>query len=222
MDTSKLQAWHSDVRNPEGRISAGVPCMLCGIVNEVRLCDVTHLTGISNGMACHHMGKECIREDQPTRISAPVTNHHNTTPVCTNTEMVNRASTPHPNNMHLSRISSPPSIVGVPATFAPPSAPWISPSVPHSPPPTPPLTSDNPMHLSIAPAAGQNIPTPPTFRPPDIHPPPFNDNAWKGYSSGAASTPQTWRHVENFNPPSDAGFPLGVNTNFTVPAISVT
>ena len=209
LDTGKLQAWHNDVRNPEGRISAGVPCMLCGIVNEVRLCDVTHLTGISNGMACHHMGKECIREDQPTRISAPVTNHRNTT----NTEMVNRASTPPSNNMHLSRISSPPSIVGVPATFSPPSAPWISPPVPHSPPPTPPLTSDNPMHLSIAPAVGQNMPTPPTFRPPDIHPPPFNDHAWKGYSSGAASTPQTWRHVENFNPSSDAGFPIGVNTN---------
>ena len=63
MDPTRLKVWHEDVRHPEGLVAAGVPCMLCGILNEVRLSDVMHLSGISNGMACHHLGKDCIKED---------------------------------------------------------------------------------------------------------------------------------------------------------------
>ena len=78
--------------------------------------------------------------------------------------MVNRASTPPSNNMHLLRISSPPSIVGVPATFSPPSAPWISPPVPHSP----------PLHLRLHQTTPCTFPSPPLWAKTCLHHPPFD------------------------------------------------
>ena len=63
LDISKLAAWQTDVRNPKGKFSAGIPCMQCGILNNVRLSDVMYLRDISNGITCHHMGKDCIRKD---------------------------------------------------------------------------------------------------------------------------------------------------------------
>ena len=63
LDLSKLQAWQADVRHPESRFAAPIPCTICGVINDVRLNDVTHLTGISNGLACHHLGRQCVHEE---------------------------------------------------------------------------------------------------------------------------------------------------------------
>ena len=63
LDTAKLASWYADLRNPEGRFTTGIPCIQCGLLNHVHLCDVIHLHDISNGIACKHIGKDCVWDE---------------------------------------------------------------------------------------------------------------------------------------------------------------
>ena len=63
LDLSKLHTWQSDVKHPESKYTAGIPCTVCGVLHDVCLNDVLHLSGISNGLACHHLGHTCIHEE---------------------------------------------------------------------------------------------------------------------------------------------------------------
>ena len=83
LDLQKLHQWHEDIRNPHGKFFAGIPCMQCGLLNEVRLCDVMHLTSISNGIVCSQFGRECMKDDPQlladlnatTNPVPPISNH---------------------------------------------------------------------------------------------------------------------------------------------------
>ena len=103
LDTAKLVEWQNDVRNPEGKFSAGIPCMQCGILNNVRLCDVLYLRDISNGMTCHHMGKDCIREDvgmipSHNNCRQPFTRHQQTSYLPNESSLLQPQSFPAMNN----------------------------------------------------------------------------------------------------------------------------
>ena len=80
LDTAKLASWHADLRNPEGRFTTGIPCTQCGLLNHVHLCDVIHLHDISNGMACKHIGKDCIQDELHIHPSTKPSNIRTTQP----------------------------------------------------------------------------------------------------------------------------------------------
>ena len=63
LNLEKLHVWQNDVKDPNSRVVSGIPCTQCGIINDVRLNDVLHLSGISNGLACHHLGRSCEHEE---------------------------------------------------------------------------------------------------------------------------------------------------------------
>ena len=72
LDLQRLQIWHDDLRNPQGRITIGVPCTHCGTVNQVRLAELLPLTGISEGVSCAQLGRRCVR-DAATRWQVTAT-----------------------------------------------------------------------------------------------------------------------------------------------------
>ena len=63
LDLAKLQTWQNDIKHPKSRYTAGIPCIICGVIHDVCLHDVMHLSGISNGLACHHLGHMCFHEE---------------------------------------------------------------------------------------------------------------------------------------------------------------
>ena len=69
LDTAKLTVLQVDVRNSKERFSAGIFCMQCGILNNVRLSDIIHLRDISNKMTCYYIGKDCIHKDSGIILS---------------------------------------------------------------------------------------------------------------------------------------------------------
>ena len=110
LDTPKLAAWHADLRNPEERFTTGIPYMQCRLLNHVHLCDIIHLYDISNGMACKHIEKDCVRDKlhinpsnkpsnpRPTQPPASATNKPEYEPMHSSSSAFSSSSSSHPMN----------------------------------------------------------------------------------------------------------------------------
>ena len=58
-DPEKLNAWKEKLRSSEAEITTRVACPQCGWKNPVCLMDIMYLVGISNGVTCSQLGKDC-------------------------------------------------------------------------------------------------------------------------------------------------------------------